>query len=349
MTKIIQTELKGFSRTIAELEWLLLILVLLYFVLPSAKVTDQWGLILSMIMFAAFIISFRYSKLFTAETPWKLAIETWAMIIFITWCAYNTGGIDSPLLNLYILVIIVSALTLGKIVTLLEFLLITVVYFFLGHSVHDTNTFSLIEFSEVMILFTPILLVGYVTTLLAADVYYAREELIQLSGTDDLTGLKNRRAFNKELSMEVKKAIRYQRPFSFMMLDADNLKRVNDQHGHDVGDKLIVSIGLVIKGSLRETDILARYGGDEFVVMLPDTSDARAFDVAERIRTAVENTSISADGVRVSSTLSIGISCYPVDSENIDEIKQKADKALYASKHNGRNVVTKYSQELLNT
>jgi len=349
MVKILQIELKGFSRTIAELEWLLLILVLLYFVVPSAIVIDEWGLIVAMILFASFVISFRYSKLFTKETRWKLAVETWAMIIFISWCAYNTGGIDSPLLNLYILVIIVSALTLGKIITLLEFLLITAVYFFLGQVSYAMSTFTFVDFGEVMILFAPILLVGYITTLLAADVEFAREELILLSDTDELTGLKNRRAFNSALSMEVKKAIRYERPFAIIMLDADYLKQVNDQYGHEVGDKLIVSLSQVMKDSLRETDILARYGGDEFVIMLPDTIDAKAYDVAERIRVAVENTSINADGTRVSSTLSIGLACYPVDSENIEEITHKADKALYASKRSGRNLVTKYSADLLNT
>lgn len=346
MLKVLQIELKGFSRTIAELEWLLLILVLLYFVVPSATITNEWGLILAMILFASFVISFRYSKLFTKETRWKLAVETWAMIIFITWCAYHTGGINSPLLNLYILVIIVSALTLGKIITLLEFLLITAVYFFLGQASYAATTFTFVNFGEVMILFAPILLVGYVTTLLAADVDYAREELILLSDTDELTGLKNRRAFNSALSMEVKKAIRYERPFAIMMLDADYLKQVNDQYGHDTGDRLIVSVAQVIKSSLRETDILARFGGDEFVIMLPDTNDSRAFEVAERIRIAVENTSINADGNSISSTLSIGIAGYPVDAENIDEVTKKADKALYASKQTGRNVVTKYSPEL---
>ena len=348
MIKILQIELKGFSRTIAELEWLLLILVLLYFVVPSATVTDEWGLIVAMVLFASFVISFRYSKLFTKESTWKLAVETWAMIIFISWCAYETGGIDSPLLNLYILVIVVSALTLGKIITLLEFILITAVYFYLGQASYTASTFSLVEFGEVMILFAPILLVGYITTLLAADVEFAREELIQLSDTDELTGLKNRRAFNRALSMEVKRAIRYGRPFAIIMLDADYLKQVNDQYGHDVGDKLIVSLSQVMKDSLRETDILARHGGDEFVIMLSDTDDAKACDVAERIRIAVENTSINADGNRVSSTLSIGLACYPVDSENIEEIRHKADKALYVSKRNGRNLVTKYSPELLN-
>ena len=345
MTKVLQTELQGFSRTIAELEWLLLILALLYFIVPSENIINEWGLILSMILFAAFVVSFRYTKLFTKETQWKLAVETWAMIIFISWCAYNTGGIDSPLLNLYILVIIVSAITLGKLVTFLEFVLITAVYFYLGQSSFATSSFTFSDFGSLMVWFTPVLLVGYVTTLLAADVEYAREDLLQMSDTDELTGLKNRRAFNSALSREVKKAIRYNRPFSILMLDADNLKRVNDKFGHDIGDKLIVCLSQVIKDSLRETDILARYGGDEFVVMLPESNESNSIEVAERIRVAVENTTIDANGERVSSTLSIGIACFPDDADNVDEVRIKADKALYQSKNKGRNVVTKYHED----
>ncbi|MEE8366331.1 MAG: GGDEF domain-containing protein [Gammaproteobacteria bacterium] len=338
--KVTQIELRGFSRTIAELEWLLLILTLLYFVAPSAIVTDQWGIILAMVTFAAFILSFRYSRLFTEETRWKLAIETWAMIIFISWVAFNTGGIDSPLLSLFLIVIMVSALTLGKVITLLEFILVTVVYIYFAQSIYTEDSFSLINFSDVMILFTPIILVGYVTTLLAADIHLANEELALLSDTDELTGVKNRRAFNKEFSVEAKRAVRYERPFSIMMLDSDNLKKINDQYGHPVGDSLIISLSQVIKSSLRETDILARYGGDEFVVMLPETGHSKAIEIAERIRQSVENTSFSADGNRVSSTLSIGVACYPEDSNISEEIIIKADKALYQSKLKGKNCVS---------
>ncbi len=340
MMKVIQTELRGFSRTIAELEWLLLILTLLYFVAPSTVVTDDWGIIVAMITFAAFILSFRYSKLFTEETRWKLAIETWAMIIFISWVVYNTGGIDSPLLSLYLIVIMVSALTLGKVMTLLEFILITVVYFYLSQSTYLRDGFSFSDFSEVMILFSPILLVGYVTTLLAADIQLTHDELALLSDTDELTGIKNRRAFSSEFSIEAKRAVRYERPFSIMMLDSDNLKETNDQYGHPVGDSLIISLSQVIKSSLRETDILARYGGDEFVVMLPETIQSKALEIAERIRQAVENTSFSANGNRVSSTLSIGVSCYPENSLNSEEIISKADEALYRSKLKGKNCVS---------
>jgi diguanylate cyclase (GGDEF)-like protein len=340
MISIAQTELRGFSRTLAELEWLLLALVLLYFVLPSAPIKNQMGMLAAMAVYAVFVISFRYSKLFTEETQWKLALETWAIIIFISWCVYHTGGVDSPLMNLYLLVIIFSALTLGKIVTLLEFALISTVYFFLAQPDFYQESFSTSRFSEMIMTFAPYLLVAYLTSLLAADLKHAREGLEQLSDTDELTGLKNRRAFNAALDAESKKAIRYNRKFSVLMLDADDLKSVNDKHGHAVGDKLIISIAMVIQDSLRETDVLARYGGDEFVAILTETPHERAIEVAERIRAAVENTSFSADSERVSSTISIGVSSFTQDVEQQDGIMIRADKKLYESKRKGKNTIS---------
>jgi diguanylate cyclase (GGDEF)-like protein len=337
---IAQSELKGFSRTLAELEWLLLVLVLLYFVLPSTVIIDPWSMLLAMAMYATFVISFRYSKLFTRETQWKLAVETWAIIFFISWCVYQTGGIDSPLINLYLLVIIFSALTLGKLVTLLEFILISAAYFYLAQSSVDEGNYSILDFSEMIMTFVPYLLVAYLTSLLAADLKNAREGLEQLSDTDELTGLKNRRAFNSALQAEAKKAARYNRVFSVLMLDADNLKPVNDRFGHAAGDKLLVSIAQVVQESLRETDILARYGGDEFVVMLTETTEDRAFEVAERIRAAVENTSFSSSGERVSSTVSIGISSVADNPEEWGDIIARADSKLYESKRKGKNSIS---------
>lgn len=337
---IAQSELQGFSRTLAELEWLLLVLVLLYFVLPGTTIIDRWGMLLSMAVYAAFVISFRYSKLFTRETQWKLAVETWAITIFITWCVYLTGGIDSQLISLYLLVIIFSALTLGQMVTLLEFALITVVYFYLAQSTVEEGSFSVLHFTEMTMTFAPYLLVAYLTSLLAADLKNAREGLEQLSYTDELTGLKNRRAFNVALEAEIKKAARYDREFSVLMLDADDLKPVNDRFGHGVGDKLIISIAQVVQESLRETDVLARYGGDEFIVILTETPKDRAIEVAECIRASVENTSFSSAGERVSSTISVGVSCFAGEVEHGDEIIARADRQLYESKRKGKNAVS---------
>lgn len=340
MRSIAQDELQGFSRTLAELEWLLLVLVLLYYVLPSTVILSKLGMLVAMAAYVVFVISFRYSKLFTRETQGKLAVEAWAITFFITWCIYQTGGIESPLMNLYLLVIIFSALTLGKIVTLLKFALIATVYFYLAQSAISRDSFSLLDLGEMVMTFAPYLLVGYLTSLLAADLKHAREGLERLSDTDELTGLKNRRAFNNALQAESMKAARYNRSFSILMIDADSLKSVNDRFGHAVGDRLIVSIARVIQESLRETDVLARYGGDEFVVILTETPLERAIDVAERIRASVENTSFSDDGERVASTISIGVSSFSQEAEDGTDIMVQADKQLYASKHNGKNRVS---------
>jgi len=124
------------------------------------------------------------------------------------------------------------------------------------------------------------------------------------------------------------------------MLDADDLKTVNDEFGHAVGDKLIITIAQVINESLRETDFLARYGGDEFVAILTEAPVDRAAEVAERIRASVENTSFSADGKRVASTISVGISCYSKELDEEDTIMAQADKKLYESKDKGKNTVS---------
>ena len=332
--------MQGFSRTLAELEWLVLVLVLLYFVLPLGEIENQWQLVVAAGLYALFIISFRYSRLLTAETRWKLAVETWVITLFISWCAYQTGGTESPLVNLYILVIIFCALTLGKTITLLEFGLIATLYFYLGHATYYQSGIQALQLSEIMILFAPFLLVGYITTLLSADLQRATDHLTEISNTDELTGLKNRRAFNTTLKDEIRKASRYKRPFAILMIDADNLKPVNDEFGHEAGDKLIKMIAGVIRESVRDVDLVARYGGDEYVVLMSESNRTNAGVVAERIRKAVENTSFNESGKRIYTTVSIGIASFPTDTQNGEELLAIADKRLYICKSTGKNVIS---------
>jgi len=226
-------------------------------------------------------------------------------------------------------------------VTLLEFVLISAVYFYLAQSkVVEGASYSVIKFSEMALTFAPYLMVAYLTSLLAADLKNAREGLEELSDTDELTGLKNRRAFNNALETEIHKVTRYDRPLSILMLDADNLKTVNDDFGHAIGDKLIVMLAQVVEESLRKTDILARYGGDEFVAILTETPMDRAVEVAERIRVSVENTTFSSGGKRVASTISIGVSCFSKEFDQGEEIMAQADRKLYESKDKGKNTVS---------
>ena len=134
-----QEELRGISRSVAEIEWLLLVLVLLYYAFGGTEPDDRPAVAAAMVLYTGFVMGFRYAHFFKQESRWKLAVETWVMTGFVTWALWHTGRLESPLLNCYLLVIITSALALGKLTTLLELALIGVCIVFLGghSSVHE--------------------------------------------------------------------------------------------------------------------------------------------------------------------------------------------------------------------
>jgi len=339
-------ELKGFVRSITELQWLLLILVVLYFFTPTLPITNSDALIATMVVYASFIILFRYLGSQSGETKLKLAVETWVMVGFISIVLSHTGLVDSPLVNLYLLVIIASAITLGKVMTLLEVILIASCYLYLGYMQYETGVFTAETFTMLMAKFSPFLLVAYVTSMLSTDIFNAKQRITQLSRTDELTGLLNMRAFNALLENEIARATRYKQPFTIIMVDVDGLKYINDRYGHSAGSHLIKSIAGSINTSIRNTDMLARYGGDEFVILMTHTSTDHARMAAERICTSIQNTSVSLKGQRISTTVSVGIASFPDCVIEACEVFDKADIALYKSKQAGRDQVTYYDRDL---
>ena len=213
-TEIEQEELKGFARSIAEIEWLLLILVMTFMLVSSSRVEDQNPVIISMLLFVAFIITFHYLQFYRHQSHMKLAIETWAMVAFITSVLWQTGREESPLLNLYLLPIIASALTLGKWTTVLQVLLISACYMLLSFLGPNPSQLSVEYIGQFIGELSPFLLVAFLTTMLSTDIHVAKSRIRALSETDELTGLANMRAFAKSLQMEHQKSVRSQRPYS---------------------------------------------------------------------------------------------------------------------------------------
>lgn len=340
-----QLELKGFASSIAEIEWLLLLLVILYYVAPDTMVVHRAGLVVAMVSFALFVLGFHYLNASALQRRWKLAMETWVMICFITWVVWNTGGVSSPLINLYLLVIIISAITLGKMITLLEIGLIGAFYFYIAMSDNDLYSFG--EFSRLMIYFAPFVLVAYITTLLVADLHKGRSMFKALAETDDMTELLNKRSFMQLFNQMAGEAQENGDPLTVMMIDADNLKEINDKQGHQAGDKLIQMLAATISESLRSTDIICRYGGDEFMAALPGMSAARALEAAERLRKTVEGLSLEFEGKRIGGTVSIGIATFPAHVSDTSQLLEKADESLYLSKRTGRNRVMHYGEEIV--
>ncbi len=336
-------ELRGFARTVAEIEWLLLILVMLYQVVLVPDKETMAALSMAMFFFAAFVLCFHYANFYRKETHWKIAIETWVMILFITWVLAYTGGVDSPLHDLFILVIIVSALTLGKIATLLEMVLIAACYIWLGRPIGHEEVLSLPFGAKLLAQISPMLLVAYITTMLSADIRRAYGHMKVLSETDELTSVLNMRAFTTLADRVFHQAERYARPFSVLMIDSDSLKAVNDNHGHEMGNRLLRVTVECIQGQLRQTDLIARYGGDEFVVLLPETPCSGAVGVADRIRKSMESTPLATHGQAITVTVSIGIAGYPNHGPDFESVLEKADQAMYASKSGGKNRTTMFS------
>jgi diguanylate cyclase (GGDEF)-like protein len=334
-----QEELRGISRTVAEIEWLLLILVLVYLVFGWPQPDTEPGLSMAMFFYAAFVMSFRYANFYKDESRWKIAIETLAMIVFITWALWITGGLASPLLNAYLLVVITSALTLGKFVTLTEVALIGFCCLFLDWQVGGKDMARLAYWGGFLAQLTPIVLVGYITTMFSADIRYGLHRAKLMSETDELTGIYNMRGFAVIATRLFAQAQRYDRPASLLMVDSDNLKQVNDTHGHEAGNRLLRHVVKSMQAQLRFTDVAARYGGDEFVVLLPDTPMRGALEVAERMRRAIEEAPFATDHDRMPCTVSIGVASFPEHGRALDALMSRADRALYRAKSSGRNRV----------
>jgi diguanylate cyclase (GGDEF)-like protein len=165
--------------------------------------------------------------------------------------------------------------------------------------------------------------------------FLKKRQLERIATTDGLTGLNNRLKIEKLINEEVDRAIRYKRRFSLVLLDLDHFKNVNDQFGHHVGDAVLKEFSTVLLSAVRKVDDVARWGGEEFVILLPETSVDEAHNVSEHVRSKVENHLFA---IIKNLTVSIGISEY-ISGDNLQSIIHRADKALYEAKANGRNQI----------
>lgn len=157
--------------------------------------------------------------------------------------------------------------------------------------------------------------------------------------TDAKTGLLNARAFREALEHELARALRFRRPLAVVVLDLDHLRSINNTHGHLAGDAAIVGVADVLRRELRDYDLACRFGGEEFVVLLPETGSDEGLEIAERLRRAVAASDfpVEVTGHRVAVTISAGVAAAPLHGEDADVLLQRADDALYAAKEAGRN------------
>lgn len=187
------------------------------------------------------------------------------------------------------------------------------------------------------LLITPVL--GYASLRLIKHVETERESMRRLAIVDSLTGLFNRRHFLELVGREWSRAQRYDTAGAMLLLDLDNFKNINDHFGHQCGDAVLHAVAQALKETLRDPDMLARFGGEEFIVFLPQTDTLGAVDVAERMRLRVAQLALNWEGQAVAVTVSVGVAAMRPDHLKLDHLIRDADAAMYEAKSAGRNCV----------
>jgi diguanylate cyclase (GGDEF)-like protein len=319
-------------RSTRSIEILCLALAALVLVWSRALITQLWPVLGLLGAFVAAIVAFRARRFFPRRTRTRLAIESWSMVIFITGVLWFTGKSSSPLLNLYLLPIILSALTLGRLVTLLQVAVIAICHLLLAAATPGLDVISLAYASQAVGQLAPFLLVAYLTTTLSADITEARERIENLAQTDALTGLFNLRMFNEVWQREHSSAERDRGVYALLMIDMDKLKEINDAFGHEAGNSAITLVAQCLQRSIRNTDYAARFGGDEFTVLLPGASPEVAEAVVKRVRHNVYKTTLDLRSRMIRCSVSIGVVNYPRDGRDMRELLSIADRKMYRDK-----------------
>ena len=319
-------------RSTRSIEILCLALAALVLVWSRALITQLWPVLGLLLAFVIAIVSFRARRFFPGRTRTRLLIESWSMVMFVTGVLWFTGKSDSPLLNLYLLPIILSALTLGRLVTLLQVAVIAVVHVLLAAVTPGIDVLSLTYASLAVGQLAPFLLVAYLTTTLSADITEARERIENLAQTDALTGLLNLRMFNEVWQREHAASGRDRGVYAMLMIDMDRLKDINDAYGHDAGNSAIVLVAQCLQRSIRATDFAARFGSDEFAVLLPGATPEIAETVVKRVRHNVFKTTLDLRSRMIRCSVSIGVVNYPKDSRDMRELLSIGDRKMYRDK-----------------
>jgi two-component system cell cycle response regulator len=165
------------------------------------------------------------------------------------------------------------------------------------------------------------------------------EEAVRLSLTDGMTGLWNRRQFDLRLEAELSRAVRFAEPFAVVFVELDQMKTVNDRYGHQAGDTVLIELSRRLSEAVREVDVVARWGGDEFTLLLPKTGLPGALLLAEKIRSAVVGAPFRVDNGSLDITISVGVAAYPEHGSSGKDLVAAADAAMYRAKAQGRNRV----------
>jgi diguanylate cyclase (GGDEF)-like protein len=268
--------------------------------------------------------------------PAKFVLEGSVAITFATLLVMFTGRELSPFFFIFPMIVAGAALVVSARVTVALAAAAGLGYV-AALTLGNPQAINPAGVATVGVNLTALILLAYVAMVIAREQRRARDAAIRLSTVDPLTGLFNRTFFFAAVDREIARSARSGRGFCLLMMDLDELKAINDRQGHFIGDRVLRAVGEVIRDGVRRIDIAARYGGDEFCVLLPETEASGAYVVAEKIRLGAAE--LAVPGTEIKTSLSVGVVSYPDDGRTSDELMISADQAMYASKRSGKNRV----------
>jgi len=276
---------------------------------------------------------------------WRLPLEAAIVLVFVTLLIGMTGGHDSPYFFGYILLVGAAAMSASDIGAAALAIISSLAY--VGAVIVDAGSVLLtpVGLGQVAFNLIAIALIMYVASVIGREQRRARDEALRASRYDSLTALHSRAYFTMELEQEILRAARTGRPFAVAMMDLDGLKAANDRFGHDWGDNLLRAVADVLRGDIRVTDVAARYGGDEFVLMLPETDLSGAILVAEKVRVDISRIALPHNGAIIRTSASFGIVTFPQDGRTSAELLRRADLAMYEAKRRGRDQIVRFARE----
>ncbi len=265
----------------------------------------------------------------------RYALEGVAAIAVGGILLYLTGGQASPFFFTFPLIVGTASLVVRPRATF--FLAVAGVITYVVAAYYGREAASMAEVAASAVNITALVLLGYAGSVIGREQRRSRDAAIRFSAADPLTGLFNRTLFFAALERELARSARSGRGFCLLMMDLDELKAINDRGGHHAGDVALQAIADRILAGVRKIDVAARYGGDEFVALLPETDPTGGWILAEKLRLSIA--SLQLPGMISSPTVSIGVVSFPRDGDTVDALMIKADQAMYVSKRTGRNRV----------